>query len=113
MGKKYFNKKGEERTWFSPNERRKKYCVDIKNKVDSVTGEPLTSTQLAYRSGYSKRAKEEIDLYYFKNQEKYKEKYGEDKYKEKFGKKKSVSESKSNKRKKEVVQPNFYNQFGN
>lgn len=103
MAKIYKNKKGEEKKWFSPNEKRQKYSKDLKAKKDTYSHEELTATQLAWRAGYNKRATEEADLYYLKHQDKYVEKYGTQAFEERFGKKPVIGKHKPKKTKENTL----------
>ena len=57
------NKDGKEITLYSPMEKGKKYANDLKQKADSVTGEPLTDTQASWRAGYLKARKDSAKMF--------------------------------------------------
>ena len=52
MAKVVYTKKGNKKILRNPAEKSKRYARQLKNKAVTETGEVLTDTQLAYRSGY-------------------------------------------------------------
>ena len=54
MSKTYTDKNGNTRTLFTPAERGRKYCDELKSGKDKFTGKELSNTQKSFRSGYLK-----------------------------------------------------------
>lgn len=54
---------GEVITIYNPAEKSRKYASDLHYGVDTVRGNDLTDTQLAWRSGYLKARKDNAKAY--------------------------------------------------
>lgn len=53
-GRKYTNRKGETRYALNQEQRGRKYAQELSTGCDAITGEKLSNTQKAYRSGFLK-----------------------------------------------------------
>ena len=54
---------GTRKYLFNPSQRGEKYANELHTKVDHFTGEQLSNTQLAYRSGYMRSRNDNYKAY--------------------------------------------------
>ncbi len=66
-GVKCKSKNGKDFTLLNPDEKARKSAVELKTGKNVYTGETLTATQKAYRSGYLASRKDSANCYNAKN----------------------------------------------
>jgi len=54
---------GEKKILLNPDQRGRKFAQDLHNKKDGFTKQPLSNTQLAYRSGYLRSRSDNAKAY--------------------------------------------------
>ena len=62
-GKDSLTKNNKPYKWLNPDQRARKYCVELRDKANVYSGEKLTNTQLAYRSGWLANRKQNSIIY--------------------------------------------------
>ena len=69
-GVSYQNNDGETRMRLNPEQKARKYCVELSTGKDVYTGKKLTKGQKAWRAGYMGKVQENTRIYNSKNQKK-------------------------------------------
>ena len=63
MAKVFTSRSGKTVVLFNPNERAQRYCEELHTHCNIFTGNPLTSTQAAYRIGVLNERKVQAKVY--------------------------------------------------